>query len=77
MGHFTPNGKRPRPPALFPLRPFYRELTPFSEGNGRGCVFSDLRGCHTLRYGGSPEAVIRQLEHDSTDPLAAALARLF
>ena len=30
-----------------------------------------------MRYGGSPEAVSQQLEHDSTDPLAAALARLF
>jgi hypothetical protein len=27
-------------------------------------------------YGGSPEAVIRQLEMDDTDPLAAALAKL-
>ena len=29
-----------------------------------------------LRYGGSTEAVIRQLENDETDELAAALARL-
>lgn len=29
-----------------------------------------------LRYGGSTEAVIRQLENDDTDPLAAALAGL-
>jgi hypothetical protein len=27
-------------PALFPFRHFYRELTPLSEGNGRGlCLF--------------------------------------
>lgn len=29
-----------------------------------------------LSYGGSPEAVLRQLEADATNPLAAALARL-
>ena len=36
-------------PALFPLRHFYRELTPLFEGNARGWLFPDLRVCHTAR----------------------------
>jgi hypothetical protein len=39
MGRFTRNGKQPKPPALFSIRHFYRELTPLSEGNGRGLSF--------------------------------------
>ena len=47
MGRFTPNGNRPKPPALFPLRHFYRELTALFEGNGRGlCLFRPERMPH-------------------------------